>query len=408
MGVYLYSRLPSAYQEVEYIQSSGTQYINTGYTPTNNTKIRVNMWGWTSSVGQYANLFWARAAWSQTPSTGRGFHLGYDRNNNAYFEMFWKQTDIPASSQWNFSFVNGSDYEIEMSQSWIYQNSNLAFSLDTVTFTSPVNMCIFCDNDNGTANEFGSYKLYSCKMWNSWTLVRDFVPCYRKSDNVIGLYDLVNSQFYTNSWTGTFSKWADVTAYPLKNAYIGEYHDEYEYSYDFTTWSVADFSSQWWTVPSSCSISSSWLTANTQNWTTVNATDFPWLNDAIQGAKNIHIEILWNKGSWTYRRWGLYITGQQDWITFYWDWRNMSGWILISAGGTTLLSGSDTLSTWEHSQKLDIDLQNKLANWNLWWVIIGSWTLTDTDVTQIRAATNFIIPISSGSYIESIKVTIEY
>ena len=31
--------LPSGYTQVEYIQSSGTQYINTGYTPNNNTRI---------------------------------------------------------------------------------------------------------------------------------------------------------------------------------------------------------------------------------------------------------------------------------------------------------------------------------------------------------------------------------
>jgi len=191
----------------------------------------------------------------------------------------------------------------------------------------------------------------------------------------------------------------------LKNAYIGGY---YEYSYDFTTWSVSDFSSQWWTVPSSCSITSNWLTANSSNWITVGATNLPWLNNALQTAKNISIEMLWNKwSSGTYRRWWLYITGSQGWITFYWDWRNASSWILIQAGTTTLLNTYDTLSAWEHLQKLDIDLQNKLASWNLWWVITGSWTFTDADITVIRASTDFTIPITSNSYIKSIKVIIE-
>ena len=34
----LLSRLPSAFQEVEYIESSGTQYIDTSWIPNNNTK----------------------------------------------------------------------------------------------------------------------------------------------------------------------------------------------------------------------------------------------------------------------------------------------------------------------------------------------------------------------------------
>ena len=37
-------------------------------------------------------------------------------------------------------------------------------------------------------------------------LVRHFVPCYRNSDDEIGLYDLVNSVFYTNEGTVTFKK----------------------------------------------------------------------------------------------------------------------------------------------------------------------------------------------------------
>ena len=35
-------------------------------------------------------------------------------------------------------------------------------------------------------------------MYYNGTLVRDFIPCYRNSDNEIGLYDLVNDIFYTN------------------------------------------------------------------------------------------------------------------------------------------------------------------------------------------------------------------
>ena len=37
--IYSASRLPSEFQEVEYIESSGTQYIDTGFLPTINTKI---------------------------------------------------------------------------------------------------------------------------------------------------------------------------------------------------------------------------------------------------------------------------------------------------------------------------------------------------------------------------------
>ena len=32
----------------------------------------------------------------------------------------------------------------------------------------------------------------------------DFIPCYRITDNEIGLYNLVDNQFYTNQGTGEF------------------------------------------------------------------------------------------------------------------------------------------------------------------------------------------------------------
>ena len=57
---------------------------------------------------------------------------------------------------------------------------------------------------------FGRYKIYSTRISEQGILVRDFVPCYRKSDNVIGLYDAVNNILYTNAGSGTFTKGGDI------------------------------------------------------------------------------------------------------------------------------------------------------------------------------------------------------
>lgn len=53
-------------------------------------------------------------------------------------------------------------------------------------------------------------KLYSFKIYDNGTLIRDFIPCYRVADNEVGLYDIVNNQFYTNQGTGSFTKGPDV------------------------------------------------------------------------------------------------------------------------------------------------------------------------------------------------------
>ena len=46
-------------------------------------------------------------------------------------------------------------------------------------------------------------KLYSCQIYDNGTLVRDFIAA-KLSDGTVGLYDTVNSQFYSNAGTGTF------------------------------------------------------------------------------------------------------------------------------------------------------------------------------------------------------------
>ena len=55
-----------------------------------------------------------------------------------------------------------------------------------------------------------SGKIYHNKIAISGSIIRYFVPCYRKSDSVIGMYDLVNNQFYINAGTGTFTKGANI------------------------------------------------------------------------------------------------------------------------------------------------------------------------------------------------------
>jgi hypothetical protein len=52
-------------------------------------------------------------------------------------------------------------------------------------------------------------KLYYCKLYDNDVLVRNLIPCYRKSDNAIGMYDTINKVFYTNSGSETFLKGND-------------------------------------------------------------------------------------------------------------------------------------------------------------------------------------------------------
>jgi hypothetical protein len=55
-----------------------------------------------------------------------------------------------------------------------------------------------------------NYYYFNIYNRNTSTYERQMIPCYRKSDNVIWMYDIVNWVFYTNNGSWTFTKWNDV------------------------------------------------------------------------------------------------------------------------------------------------------------------------------------------------------
>lgn len=52
--------------------------------------------------------------------------------------------------------------------------------------------------------------VYGFQIFHLGSLILNFIPCYRKSDNEPGMYDTVNNVFYTNAGTGTFIIGNDV------------------------------------------------------------------------------------------------------------------------------------------------------------------------------------------------------
>jgi len=262
MNVYLPNlRLPSAYQEVEYIWRNGNNYIDTWWIPKNSIPYEIKWWVRIPTSWQRYVLL---SNWDSTSTTGsvsNEINSWNITNNKArYF------TRYPDSS--NEDFYSSNSVNVGSFNDLIYKNTSSSNSI-TVNWTVTTWTLLKNTYYNKTAYIFvdrdfryttlKNFDLSYCQIYENWTLIRDFVPCYRKSDSVIWLYDLVNNQFYTNAWTGTFSKGNDVTMAELKNAYIGEV---YEYSYDFRGKSISTIKNDWWNFilwESSASSTSDWL-----------------------------------------------------------------------------------------------------------------------------------------------------
>ena len=183
------SQLPTEYQEVEYIQSSGTQYIDTGFVVNKSDSYVLEIDGLFPSqtkVHQGANAYLQFYV-----STNYGIR---DGNESTFAVGNRNIVRIEYANQTEKLFIDGIQV---LSQSWAsYTGVNVKLALFRM---GDVNNGWFNDNPaQGT--------IYGYKVWKDEVLVSDCIPCYRKSDNIVGLYDLVNGVFYTNAGTGNFAK----------------------------------------------------------------------------------------------------------------------------------------------------------------------------------------------------------
>lgn len=195
--------VPKGYTLVDYIENSGTQYIDTGWV--NGTNYDVNL----------------RIA---IPSTGHRYCLlssYYDKGDvsleltgDSYPRMYTTTGGnialnqiIPTNTitEIMYNFTSGFR-KITMNEKSTSTNSGYQ--------TGTKSAYLFVDRDL-RFETFGSFKLYGCVIKQNGVKVRDFVPCYRDSDNEVGLYDVVNDAFYTNQGTGTFNYGSEVEPYYL-------------------------------------------------------------------------------------------------------------------------------------------------------------------------------------------------
>ena len=65
-----------------------------------------------------------------------------------------------------------------------------------VTNNSSLNLFLFAQNEGGTPHWDCSMFLYRCSIWVNDTPIREFIPCYRKSDGLNGLYDVIERKYY--------------------------------------------------------------------------------------------------------------------------------------------------------------------------------------------------------------------
>lgn len=200
-------RLPSGYAELQYIESTGTQYIDTewNYGNSNYLKTRlvvdsvVTPGGWAvSGVGTKTNLYYGCGNNSSTIYYGNG-------NSDV-------STGVAYTGERSVFDINHKDKTFKVTE----KDGTVLVDLSSITVgtpslaAAPVYLFAYNDSPNGNA-VCHTERIYSCQIYQDDVLVRDFVPC-RNPDGEVGLYDMVEGKFYPNNGTGAFAAGSEVPA----------------------------------------------------------------------------------------------------------------------------------------------------------------------------------------------------
>ena len=229
------SLLPTTYQRVEYIQSaSGSStnitelgYIETGYKPNNSTRI----------VAKFS-----RPGGLSSEYLGNVFHLQEYKDSAKNTQVFMTiQGALYSGDMLAPTFMFGANYTTDSfyQSSWyvsgnnaynpyVYDlNNNRKLYFNNIVHSSQISTTINFDKSkstiiifgrkyvdinnnveiiykkNGSLSGTGIIRLYSFKIYSNYTsLARDYYPCYRISDGVAGLYDIITNTFISNAISG--------------------------------------------------------------------------------------------------------------------------------------------------------------------------------------------------------------
>lgn len=176
--------ISSGLVELEYIEATGTQYLDTGITVNKNDNKELIMSCQLGNDGSYAGANGYMQYQASITGGAKGIlKISYKNNiEKTYFNDTLKLT-----KDWTSAY-SGTNVKLGI------------FKLGEINNTWY----------NSSAWQIG--KLYYYKLYDNGTLVRDFIPVKRISDGKCGLWDKVNFKFYTDESGGNFTAGTEKTA----------------------------------------------------------------------------------------------------------------------------------------------------------------------------------------------------
>ena len=157
--------LPSGYTRLEYIESTGTQYISTGITPTENTKVVIEF----------------------NSSNSSGVVFGQDSGYKVNAFMFAMTVVVFDSTKKDISISANAKHTVQVAPKAFKVDNGSSQYIYANKVNAAYPMFLFGNNRKGKFSEGVAMKLYSFKVYENDVLIADYIPC--KQGNAVGLYD---------------------------------------------------------------------------------------------------------------------------------------------------------------------------------------------------------------------------
>ena len=186
------NRLPSEYQEVEYLESTGEEWIDSGVIPDQHLSFHCKFMAYSSSDPGFGNVFGSRVRsglneYQLTTYLNGIISVGARNQYIGFYANVINTIDFDGNS---IATVNGVQTQLSVLDE-LYKRSIYLFAI----------------REGDYVRQLQSGRIYELSFGN----IANFIPCYRKSDSEPGMYDTVRNQFFTNSGTGRFLVGNDVS-----------------------------------------------------------------------------------------------------------------------------------------------------------------------------------------------------
>lgn len=191
--------LLEGFTAVDYLQSSGTQWIEMGIAPNQNTKavlkIKINVFG-----SRGASLIGSRT----DANSNNQFTTYIDDYGGTRF--LFRMDGQPKAISWT-GLTTDKIYTVTLSGTEMkaeLEDGTAVFSqtFSVSDFTSTVTMALF--RAKSVSGDYFHGRIYSCKHYNGNELIQDFVPCL-DTNGVPCMFDLVSRKPFYNKGTGSFT-----------------------------------------------------------------------------------------------------------------------------------------------------------------------------------------------------------